>query len=268
MGEALADPPSFLFLQRSATSRAYRPALQQSYFSPDDPGACRPARQQSRSGPTTPTRSGPTTPTNNASSVGAVCGNESSFTNKTDHSVTDGINTEHKQKQRQSAKDAGSARRRRQQTSWHIRSDASQHERGGGAPPHQPTPDRRVRATHQAAQQTQEGHNIPPHEGQHNLDIPRGAETKAESSRARGHGSQLAPGEEGNGQRKEALQPTKKRAGQTSDEDGALKDKATRRGLQRKMENGPRKGTKTSKTVWAHLNPRDDNVTHLGGSPP
>ena len=46
--------------------------------------------------------------------------------------------------------------------------------------------------------QTQEGHNFPPHEGQHNLDIPRGAETEAESSRARGHGPQPAPGEEGN----------------------------------------------------------------------
>ena len=34
--------------------------------------------------------------------------------------------------------------------------------------------------------QAQEGHNFPPHEGQHNLDIPRGAETEAESSRARG----------------------------------------------------------------------------------
>ena len=48
------------------------------------------------------------------------------------------------------------------------------------------------------ARQAQEGHNFPPHEGQHNLDIPRGAETEAESSRARGHGPQLAPGEEGN----------------------------------------------------------------------
>ena len=46
--------------------------------------------------------------------------------------------------------------------------------------------------------QAQEGHNIPPHEGQHNLDIPRGDETEAESSRARGHGPQLAHGEEGN----------------------------------------------------------------------
>ena len=50
------------------------------------------------------------------------------------------------------------------------------------------------------ARQTQEGHNIPPREGQHNLDIPRGAETEVESSRAREHGSQLAPREEGNGE--------------------------------------------------------------------
>ena len=49
------------------------------------------------------------------------------------------------------------------------------------------------------ARQTQEGHNIPPREGQHNLDIPLGTETEAESNRARGHGSQLALGEEGNG---------------------------------------------------------------------
>ena len=46
--------------------------------------------------------------------------------------------------------------------------------------------------------QTQEGHKFPPHEGQHNLDIPQGVETEAESSRAKGHGPQLAPGEEGN----------------------------------------------------------------------
>ena len=46
--------------------------------------------------------------------------------------------------------------------------------------------------------QTQEGHDFPPREGQHNLDIPRGAETEAESSRARGHEPQLAVGEEGN----------------------------------------------------------------------
>ena len=46
--------------------------------------------------------------------------------------------------------------------------------------------------------QAQEGHNFPPHEGKHNLDISRGAETEAESSRARGNEPQLAPGEEGN----------------------------------------------------------------------
>ena len=50
----------------------------------------------------------------------------------------------------------------------------------------------------QETRQTQEGHNFLPHEGQHNLNIPRGAETEAESSRARGHGPQLAPREEGN----------------------------------------------------------------------
>ena len=49
------------------------------------------------------------------------------------------------------------------------------------------------------ARQTQEGHDIPPHEGQHNIGTPRGAETEAEFSRARGHGPQLAPAEEGNG---------------------------------------------------------------------
>ena len=48
------------------------------------------------------------------------------------------------------------------------------------------------------ARQTQEGHNIPLHEGQHNLVTPQGAETKAESSRARGHRPHLAPWEEDN----------------------------------------------------------------------
>ena len=46
--------------------------------------------------------------------------------------------------------------------------------------------------------QTQEGYDIPPHEGQHNLGTPRGAETEVESSRAQGHGPHLAPGREGN----------------------------------------------------------------------
>ena len=48
------------------------------------------------------------------------------------------------------------------------------------------------------AQQIQEGHDIPPHEVQHNLDTPRGSEIEAESSRAQGHGPHLAPEEEGN----------------------------------------------------------------------
>ena len=48
------------------------------------------------------------------------------------------------------------------------------------------------------ARQTQEGHNITPHEGQQNLGTPRGAETEAESSRVKGHDPHLTPGEEGN----------------------------------------------------------------------
>ena len=54
--------------------------------------------------------------------------------------------------------------------------------------------------------------------------------------------------------RKEAPPPIKKKARQTSDEDGAPKDKATGRGLQTKMENGPLKGLETSEIVWAHCN--------------
>ena len=50
----------------------------------------------------------------------------------------------------------------------------------------------------QEARQIQEGLDIPPHEEQHNIGAPRGAETEAESSRARGHGPHLAPGGEGN----------------------------------------------------------------------
>ena len=46
--------------------------------------------------------------------------------------------------------------------------------------------------------QTQEGHNVPPHEGRHDHSIPRGAEAEAESSQARGHDPQLALVEEEN----------------------------------------------------------------------
>ena len=48
------------------------------------------------------------------------------------------------------------------------------------------------------ARQTQEGHNLTPHEGKHILGTPRGAEAEAESSRAKGHGPYLAPGEDCN----------------------------------------------------------------------
>ena len=68
---------------------------------------------------------------------------------KTDHSVTDGINPEHKQEKRPSNKDAGPARRYEQPTSWRVRNDVGQHGRGGGTPPHQSEFDRRVRTTHQ-----------------------------------------------------------------------------------------------------------------------
>ena len=82
---------------------------------------------------------------------GAICGNDSSFTNKTDLSVTDGINSEHKQEPRQSSKNARPARRREQPTSRrHVRDCAGQHGRGGGAPRHQPTLAKRVGATHHA----------------------------------------------------------------------------------------------------------------------
>ena len=50
----------------------------------------------------------------------------------------------------------------------------------------------------QEIRQTQEGHNIPHCEEQHDHDIPRGAETEAEFSRARGHRPQLALAEERN----------------------------------------------------------------------
>ena len=68
--------------------------------------------------------------------------------------------------------------------------------------------------------------------------------------------------------RKEAFQPIKRKAGLASDRDGAPKDKVIGRGLQRKMENGPRKDVEASEIVWVHLNPSDDNIIHLAGLPP
>ena len=85
-----------------------------------------------------------------ASSIGAVCGNDNSFTIKADLSATDGINSEHKQEQRQSSKDSRPARRRGQPTSRRrVRDCAGQHERGGGGPRYQPTLAERVSTTHQ-----------------------------------------------------------------------------------------------------------------------
>ena len=49
--------------------------------------------------------------------------------------------------------------------------------------------------------------------------------------------------------RKEAFQPIKRKAGQTSDRDGAQNDKMTGGGLQRKMENGPRKDVEASEII-------------------
>ena len=48
------------------------------------------------------------------------------------------------------------------------------------------------------ARQTQEGCDAAHHEGQPHPGTPRGAETEAESNRARGHGPPLTPGEEDN----------------------------------------------------------------------
>ena len=69
-------------------------------------------------------------------------------------------------------------------------------------------------------------------------------------------------------QRKEVPQPIKKKAGLISNKDGAQEGKAAGRGLQKKMENDPRKGREDSEIVWAHLNSSDDNAIHLGDSPP
>ena len=80
-----------------------------------DPASSSSAHQQSWSNPTTPTRSSPVPVEKRASSVGAVCGNDSSYINITDFSVTDGIDSEHKQEQR--SKGARSTRRCGQQTS-------------------------------------------------------------------------------------------------------------------------------------------------------
>ena len=53
--------------------------------------------------------------------------------------------------------------------------------------------------------------------------------------------------------KRKAPQPLKKEAGLTSDEDEAQKDRAPERGLQRKMQNDPRKGVETSESDQLRL---------------
>ena len=116
----------------NTTPEACRPAQQQLYLRPNDPGTLQPSPVEKRHHQL-------------ASSVGTTV----PLQIKTDHSITDGINPEHKQEQHQSIKDAGPARRYKQPTSRRVGNDAGQHGRGGGTPPHQSTSDRKVRTTHQ-----------------------------------------------------------------------------------------------------------------------
>ena len=111
---------------------------------------------------------------------------------KTDHLVTDGINSEHKQEQRQSAKvqdPPGDADNRPPDTLEAMQANTNEvealrlvNQRLIGELKQLTRQIQHPRDT----RKTQEGHNFPPHEGKHNIDIPRGAETEAESSRARG----------------------------------------------------------------------------------
>ena len=113
----------------------------------NDPASSSSAHQQSWSNPTTPTRSSPVPVEKRASSVGAICVNDSSYINIIDFSVTDGIDSEHEQEQR--SKDAGPNGRCEQQAPRASGSNTGQHERSGSTPPRQPTPGRGVRTTYQ-----------------------------------------------------------------------------------------------------------------------
>ena len=105
--------------------------------------------QSQRTSPANPARSNPVLVEKHYQ-FGAVCGNDSSFTNKVDLSTTNGINPKHKQEKRQSSKDARLARRHGKSTSRRrVRDRAGQHGRGAGSPCHQPTLVERVGTTHQ-----------------------------------------------------------------------------------------------------------------------
>ena len=76
--------------------------------------------------------------------------------------MTNGINSEHKQEQCQSSKDARPVKRCGQPTSRrHVGDCAGQHGRGGGAPRHQPTLAERVGTTHQANTTPPKRHDRP-----------------------------------------------------------------------------------------------------------
>ena len=55
--------------------------------------------------------------------------------------------------------------------------------------------------------------------------------------------------------REEALQPTRRKAGLTSNGSEALGDKEIERDLQGGIGNGPRRGEEASETAWDHLSP-------------
>ena len=139
-----------------------------------------------------------------ASSVGSVCGNDSSFTNKADLSTlmvsirnTSRSNTNPPRTQdppgevdsrppgaletMQANTDEVEALRL---TNQRLIGELEQLTRQMQCP--------------REARQTQEDHNIPPHEGQPHPGTPRGVETEVESSRAKGHGPHQTLGEEGN----------------------------------------------------------------------
>ena len=117
-GKRGCDTSSFwFFLQRSSTSRACRPATVAVLPQTRRRTACRSTQHQPRSGPTTLNTLQLSFGLKRHHQLVPSVRMTVPLQVKTDHSVTDGINSEHKQEQRQSAKDARSVRRRRQQAS-------------------------------------------------------------------------------------------------------------------------------------------------------
>ena len=75
-------------------------------------------------------------------------------------------------------------------------------------------------------------------------------------------------GEEALYQRGRAPPPAKRKGRQTDDEGGAPGDKTTRGNPQEQDGSDPLKGEGVSETVWAHHNPKDDDITRTGASLP